>query len=476
MAASLNNIRENLDSRRAEAVATLRAVTQLPSDSEALALLSANQWNLEQAVNAFLSPSSTRSRDRDAERPTALTPSRRVSSPSLPIQRRPFPRWIMIAVAPLRFVWTAVIRVADLFAILLGGPARAIESSPGDTPHRRFLSFYQSRYGEAAHPELFDGSYLQALAAAQEQLKFLLVYLHSESHPHTRTFCSRVMSDTAVISFANENFICWAGSISQADGAAVQQALRVHGYPFLGIVSPPRLTIRPSSSLPPISPQNYGYLLSSRAGAQCLSPDQQMSSREGREGESEIVVTATISWMQAVLNDHGHRLDATRRERYERESARRLRQEQDQEFARSLEADRARERALREEEESRKAEHAARQQRQREEDERAMERETRRHRKRQALPLEPEKGPGVATIVMRLPEGERVNRRFSKSVALEEVFDWAEVNSVDIEVACLVSSYPRRRFRYPEDAHITLEDAGFFPSAMLLLEERIDDE
>ncbi len=56
------------------------------------------------------------------------------------------------------------------------------------------------------------------------------------------------------------------------------------------------------------------------------------------------------------------------------------------------------------------------------------------------------------------------------------MFDWAEVNCVDIEVACLVTSYPRRSFRYPEDAGLSLKEAGLLPSAMLLLEERGDAE
>lgn len=474
MPVASNNLTDDLDPSRVEAVARLRAVTELPTDHEARALLSANGWNLEEAVDDFLSGEARRLNGRNSQPSRPPSSRRRNGVVSLPTRRRSFPRWILVFVTPFKVMWAAVVRMADVIAALLGGPARAIESSPGDTPHRRFLAFYHSRYSGYAHPQFFDGSYREALGVAQEQVKFLLVYLHSESHSQTREFCTRVFCDSELISFVNENFICWAGAVSQPDGAAVQQALHVYGYPFLAIVQPPRLTVRQSANLPPISIQNYGFPLSCRAGAQCLSTRSRNASAEVNESQSNPVARTIVHWMETVLADHGHRLDAVRRERDERENARRIREEQDEEFARALEADRARERAIKEEEEKKRTEQEVLERRQREDRERDMEREIRRYRKLESLPAEPEKAPGIATVVLRLPDGGRISRRFEKSAALEQVFDWAEANSVDIEVACLVSSYPRKRYLYPEDAHISIENAGFFPSAMLLLEERTE--
>jgi hypothetical protein len=100
----------------------------------------------------------------------------------------------------------------------------------------------------------------------------------------------------------------------------------------------------------------------------------------------------------------------------------------------------------------------------------------RRERKRAALGTEPEKAPGVCTVMLRLPAGGRASRRFRGEDAVEAVFDWAEGEcGVDVEVACLVATHPRKVFRYPEDAGMTVSEAGFFPSAALLLEERADD-
>lgn len=483
---------------RADAVATFRAVTQVPTDAEAEARLTAAGWDLERAVNAFLSPTeivSSPAHQGSADvaphrssgglrRRGGTSEEQRNSGEGRADQnengqrrasanrghRGTSPPWLMAIFSPLRVVWAAVARIADVFFSLLGGSARAIEAAPGDTPTRRFLSFLDSRYG-TTRPTFYDGSYFRALAHAQAEVKFLMVYLHSDSHRLSRAFLNRILAHPDVISTVNENFICWAGSITQQDAAAAQHALRVNGFPFLGIVAPPRATVRvPTASnnhsgyysgraqLPTLSTQNYGLLLGSRSGAAALSSDDPGA--------------AATSWMMNVLGDHSRRLDAVRQERAARESERLLRMEQDQEYARALEEDRARERAKAEEEEKKRREKEEAERLAREEEERVKAREERRERKREALGDEPEKSPDVANIVIRLPDGQKASRRFAKTAMLGSVFDWAEVNSVDIELACLVSSYPRRSFGYPEDAETTIEDAGLHPSAMLLLEER----
>ena len=50
-----------------------------------------------------------------------------------------------------------------------------------------WIQAFESQYG-LRHPRFFRGSYRQALDEAKRDLKFLLVYLHSEDHQHTRKF------------------------------------------------------------------------------------------------------------------------------------------------------------------------------------------------------------------------------------------------------------------------------------------------
>lgn len=387
---------------RQRAIETLRSATAVPSDEEAVRLLTAANWDLDRAAASYL------------DRP-----------------RRP---WLLALFAPLRFAWQLIRTIARLLTRLLGGHAYAIESSPGDTPNERFRSFYEERHG-TTHPPFFEGGYLQALSAAKDNVCFLVVYLHSESHGHTNRFCRNILADEAFVE-AVSDCVFWAGSVTQRDGAAAQSRLRVSGMPFLAIVA------APSTVGGDIATSSFGTVLGVRTG----------------------VGSGAADWVRRVCTRYEGVLEGIRREREERDNARRLRDEQDAEYEAALRADREAEEREKEVMEQQKMEEA-----------KLEERERRRERKRAGLGEEPEKGAGVASVVMRLPDGRRIGRRFHRDDKTEKVFDWAEVNCVDIEVACLVTSFPRRRLKYPEDAGLSVGEVGMFPSCMLLLEER-DEE
>ncbi|CDF35762.1 unnamed protein product [Chondrus crispus] len=424
------------------ALATFRAVTSIASDADALPHLTATNWNLERAVDHFLEPAaSSPSTPNDNGAPAPPPPTTTAVANPNP---RPFPRWLLALTSPLRFVWSLFSGLTSALIRLFGtGPNRAIEAAPGATPSARFASFFDARYG-TSHPPFYLGPYFSALAAAQSNLQFLLVYVHSESHRLTPRFSREVLCAPSLVTAA-EPMVFWAASVSQRDGAAVQRALRAPALPFLAIVAPPSSRVSPDADL---ALANYGTVLAVRAGFPALNG--------GGDGAA--------AWVDRVLARHGGILVAARQQRDERESARLLREQQDMEYAAALEEDREKERKAQEEQDRVEGER-----------ERLRGLEVRRERKREALGEEPEKGPGVASVVMRLPDGSRVGRRFEKANAMEVVFDWAEVNRVDIEKASLVTTYPRRSLRYPEDADMTVEQAGLFPSAMLLLEERSDE-
>lgn len=50
-----------------------------------------------------------------------------------------------------------------------------------------FINNYQSRFNP--HPVFYQGTYAQALNDAKNELRFLVVYLHSESATETQNFC-----------------------------------------------------------------------------------------------------------------------------------------------------------------------------------------------------------------------------------------------------------------------------------------------
>ena len=74
------------------------------------------------------------------------------------------------------------------------------------------------------------------LEEAKRELKFLLVYLHSEAHQDTDIFCRGTLAHTDVVQYVTENMLFWGCSIRRQEGHRVSQALRENGYPFLAVI------------------------------------------------------------------------------------------------------------------------------------------------------------------------------------------------------------------------------------------------
>ena len=83
--------------------------------------------------------------------------------------------------------------------------------------------------------------------------------------------------------------------------------------------------------------------------------------------------------------------------------------------------------------------------RQREEVEALEARLQARRAKAQSLPDEPAQGSADACrVVVKLPDGQRLDRRFSTTCHLQAVVDWVESASPEIFDFTFVSNYPRR--------------------------------
>lgn len=99
-----------------------------------------------------------------------------------------------------------------------------------------FIAQFEAKFG-TSHPAFFRGSYNDALAEAKRDLKFLLVYLHAESHQDTEAFCGDVLAHPEVISYiARNNIIFWACCVRAPEGYRVSSALKENTYPFLGLI------------------------------------------------------------------------------------------------------------------------------------------------------------------------------------------------------------------------------------------------
>jgi FAS-associated factor 2 len=112
--------------------------------------------------------------------------------------------------------------------------ARPLSLNP-DQDTLRFLDDYNLKVSPT-HPNFHAGSYQSAVANAFEQSKFLLVYIHSPLHEDTPRFCRGVLSAPAVVNFANEHLITWAGRVWDPEAYGLSTQLRATTFPFMALL------------------------------------------------------------------------------------------------------------------------------------------------------------------------------------------------------------------------------------------------
>jgi len=464
----LDRVQEDaLNASQREALETFMAVSNIGSRADAVRRMHQSGWNLNSAVNAFLSESSSspraprnqnsRANSNPISHQSANTQPTSQNGPPSSVARRNNANagrgWgavFRVLMLPLRFAFSMVGFLANRLLALIGLQPPLLTAPDGASAAtdfaREFARLYASSSPNGAEdaPEFSLGSIQDALEKAGREYKFVLVYLHSDSDENAARFCRDVLLHRPFSRLVRDSFIFWAASTRYAEAAAARRVLRASRFPFLAV-----LRSRPGSSR-------------SRSSEIVALKQGSMTSAESSE------------WLQRILDRFGISLTTARIEQEEREAARSLREQQDAEFQRALEEDRARERRKREEEER-----AAEEQRRQIEEQNALERAAadaaaRREQKRASLPPECTEKERCATVVLRLPDGGRVSRRFDRGEKLSVLFDWADVQGVELVYACLVSNYPRKLFHYPEDSNQTFQEAGLSPSAMLLVEERDD--
>lgn len=77
--------------------------------------------------------------------------------------------------------------------VYVGSITGGVRAEPVEDVERFIDSFNESYTGNVEmRPAFWRSSYSQALAAAKQELKFLLIYLHCKDHQHTDQFCRYV--------------------------------------------------------------------------------------------------------------------------------------------------------------------------------------------------------------------------------------------------------------------------------------------
>lgn len=199
---------------------------------------------------------------------------------------------------------------------------------------------------------------------------------------------------------------------------------------------------------------------------------------------------AFVDKLRGVVNDHEASIVAARAEREERAMNQNIREEQDAAFRETLRQDQEKEKKKQEAEE-------AKQRLEQEEKDRIKKEEERKERIRAAkmdfigrIPDEPDlKHPEAVRILIKLPEGQRLERRFLKSEPLESLYYWVFCHPDSPDDFDITTNFPRKVLRCkPKDAELvlgrdddepsqelfcgeTLESAGLGQSSMLFVHD-----
>lgn len=359
---------------------------------------------------------------------------------------------------PLRIAWNLMSGIYGVGAAVFGFPPlnngnRQIEGRNGaPAPNRvlprnfdpvsevrKFSDSYEALYG-SPHPPFHIASYSQALEEAKKDLKFLVVYLHSPEHQDSARFCRRTLSAQSVCDFVSENnMIFWACSVELNEGYRVSQALRESTYPFLAVI---------------VLRQNKMMMV---------------GRIEGYIGADDLVARMT-----AIVRDNEAFIVAARAEREERQMNQNIRVEQDLAFQETLRQDQENERKKREAEEKKRREE--------EEEERTLQEERNRKDKIRKMkidlvteiPEEPAKDhPEALRVVVKLPEGQRLERRFLRSHSLKCLYFYVFCHPDSPDEFDITTNFPRKVLQCkPEDEKVeTFAEAGFDKSMMLFVND-----
>jgi len=94
------------------------------------------------------------------------------------------------------------------------------------------------------------------------------------------------------------------------------------------------------------------------------------------------------------------------------------------------------------------------------------EKEQRRAEKERNLLPEPELGADISRLVIRFPDGERLDRRIKKDDKLTVICDFIESKRL-IDKYSIVTTFPKRILSKEQ----TIEELGLFPHGVICVEE-----
>ncbi|CAH8450808.1 unnamed protein product [Schistosoma bovis] len=334
-----------LSESEAQDVQHLREIAGGIGYLDALKLLEESSWNLERAVHKLMGFEDSGLRQRSTASRISSVPQVELIPPNQRIlrSRNSTHSWwwstALFLFEPIRLGCSLLFGIVKFFtSFLWSDPRNQVTDPVGDV--RNFIQHFKETYGSVntsfdvdgnsnptesstsdSFPPFFEGTYADAVQEAKQSLRFLIVYLHGDSHEDTHRFCKDILQSEDVLRFLrNSNeLLFWGCNIESPEGYRVSRTLREHTYPFIGVIG---LTNIPISESGVYSGSSTRMALLGRI--------------EGVLEPSELV-----DQLNSILNEHQTAIITARLDRSEREMNAQLRREQDLAYEASLAEDRA---------------------------------------------------------------------------------------------------------------------------------------
>lgn len=306
---------------------------------------------------------------------------------------------------------------------------RIVTDAVGDV--MRFIRSYNERY--PLHPVFYQGTYAQALNDAKQELRFLLIYLHKDpaNNPDVDSLCRATLANQSAIDFINRNMLFWGCDVSSPEGYKVSHTLNIHVYPTMLL----------------IAQRNHRMVVVGRFEGDCTP--------EGLIRRMQTVISANEIW-----------LTQARSERLERNFTQTLRQQQDEAYQLSLRADEEKERQRQLERDTKRQAQEAIERERAEEARKKEEIVQLKIELADKVPNEPPAGTADAiSVVFKLPNGARLERRFLNSNSLIDVYNYLFCHPSSPDEFEITTNFPKRVL-YASSSNngngneITLAEAG----------------
>lgn len=318
-----------------------------------------------------------------------------------------------------------------------------------------FLTSFEQQFG-STHPFFYACQFMEALKIAEDEHKFVFLYLHLPQHPFTPSFCRETLSSELVTQFLDANFVCWGALADRGEGLQMAATLRADSFPFCAVVAP--------------APGNAIAVLQQMEGP--ISPAELVEILQRTVEEQGLAFGGAGAQVKEE-----ERIRARAREQEKIRADRQLREEQDAAYLEALKLDREKEKLKHLPSGGRiqkpgqaNYEKFGPNTTQKQYGDAKIAPSRIRETQHKETTSNKAKDPQVSKILIRFPNGERREQSFLCTDKIQSIYGYIDsLGLPGIGNYKLISSFPRRVYGV-DQMGITLEDAGLHPRASLFLE------